>query len=57
MQALKRSSVGKAPGGWQGLGWVDVHLLTSTKLDGESLWTLDRPLAKAARMVGVPLVS
>jgi len=57
MQALKRSSVGKAPGGWQGLGWVDVHLLTSTKLDGESLWTLDRPLAKAARMVGVLLVS
>jgi hypothetical protein len=41
----------------QGLGWVDVHLLASTKLDGETLWTFDRPLAKAARSAGVSVVS
>jgi len=40
-----------------GLGWIDAHLLASTQLDGEALWTLDGPLKRAARIVGVPLVS
>ena len=31
-----------------GLGWVDAHLLASTVLTGCTLWTLDRPLRKAA---------
>jgi predicted nucleic acid-binding protein len=41
----------------KGLGWIDAHLLASTKLVGGTLWTLDGPLKKAARIVGVPLVS
>ena len=40
----------------KGLGWIDAHLLASTQLDGEALWTLDGPLKKAARIVGVSLV-
>ena len=31
-----------------GLGWVDAYLLASTVLTGCTLWTLDRPLRKAA---------
>ena len=41
----------------RGLGWIDAHLLASAKLDGQALWTLDGPLKRAARIVGVPLVS
>ena len=41
----------------KGLGWIDAHLLASTQLDGEILWTLDGPLKRAARIVGVSLVS
>lgn len=41
----------------RGPGWIDVHLLASTKLVGGTLWTLDGPPKKAARIVGVPLVS
>jgi predicted nucleic acid-binding protein len=37
----------------QGLGWVDVHLLASTILTGCTLWTLDRPLRRAAATLGV----
>jgi predicted nucleic acid-binding protein len=40
-----------------GLGWIDAHLLASTRLDRETLWTLDGPLKKAAKLAGVPLVS
>lgn len=36
-----------------GIGWVDAHLLGSALLAGAELWTLDRPLANAARSVGV----
>lgn len=36
-----------------GLGWVDVHLLASTALAGQRLWTRDRRLAEAARRIGV----
>lgn len=33
----------------QGLGWIDVHLLASTRLQQVTLWTLDQPLRHAAR--------
>jgi predicted nucleic acid-binding protein len=33
----------------RGLGWVDVHVLASARLTGVELWTLDTPLAAAAR--------
>lgn len=36
-----------------GLGWIDVHLLGSCLLSGCALWTNDRPLAAAARSLGV----
>jgi len=32
----------------RGLGWVDVHLLASTRLDKTALWTRDRSLMTAA---------
>ncbi len=32
----------------RGLGWVDLHLLASTLISGCDLWTLDRPLQRAA---------
>jgi len=32
----------------RGLGWVDAHLLASTVLTDCTLWTLDRPLRRAA---------
>lgn len=37
----------------RGLGWVDAHLLASSRLAGTSLWTLDRALAEAAAALGV----
>ncbi len=37
----------------RGLGWVDAHLLASTLLTGCTLWTLDKPLRKAASALGV----
>ena len=37
----------------RGLGWVDVHLLTSAVLSRSSLWTMDRALARAATSLGV----
>jgi predicted nucleic acid-binding protein len=36
-----------------GLGWVDVHLLTSTLFSRCVLWTLDRPLQHAAAVLKV----
>lgn len=38
----------------KGLGWIDVHLLTSALIDGLGFWTRDRRLADAARGLGVP---
>lgn len=35
-----------------GLGWIDIHLLSSALLGGISLWTRDRRLAAAARALG-----
>jgi predicted nucleic acid-binding protein len=37
----------------RGLGWIDVHLLTSALLSGCRLWTLDKSLNNAARELGV----
>ena len=36
-----------------GLGWVDVHVLSSAMLAHCQLWTLDRPLAQAAARLGL----
>jgi len=33
----------------RGLGWIDMHLLASTRLGHTTLWTLDKRLATAAR--------
>ena len=32
----------------RGLGWIDVHLLASASLSKAALWTVDRPLKRAA---------
>lgn len=37
----------------KGLGWVDVHLLTSASIAGCRLWTLDKSLHTAAAQLGV----
>ncbi len=37
----------------RGLGWVDAHLLASAYVSRHTLWTLDRPLAKAAKELGL----
>lgn len=37
----------------RGLGWVDVHLLTSALLAGVGLWTRDRALTMAVADLGV----
>jgi predicted nucleic acid-binding protein len=39
----------------QGLGWIDAHLLASALLSDCVLWTLDRPLRKAAKKLGISL--
>ena len=36
-----------------GLGWIDVHLLAATVMDGLRLWTADAALATAAKKIGV----
>ena len=35
------------------VGWVDAHLLTAALLNSSRLWTLDKPLAKAARSLKI----
>jgi predicted nucleic acid-binding protein len=37
----------------RGLGWVDVNLLASSRLEGIALWTLDKRLASAAERLGI----
>lgn len=37
----------------RGLGWVDLHLLASALLSRCALWTLDRPLQRAASALKV----
>ena len=39
-----------------GIGWVDAHLLAAARLGNLWLWTLDRPLARVARRLGVGFV-
>jgi predicted nucleic acid-binding protein len=39
----------------QGLGWIDMHLLASSLLSECRLWTLDKKLAEAAKVMGVQL--
>ncbi len=36
-----------------GLGWVDLHLLASALLAECDLWTLDRPLKRAAQRMRI----
>jgi predicted nucleic acid-binding protein len=36
----------------RGLGWIDIHLLSSTTVAAGRLFTLDTRLAKAAAMLG-----
>lgn len=36
-----------------GIGWIDAHLLASARLAGVRIWTFDRPLAAAARRLGL----
>ncbi len=36
-----------------GIGWIDAHLLASATLTDTLLWTLDKPLARAARSIGI----
>ncbi len=36
-----------------GIGYIDAHLLVSTKLDGLTLWTRDKRLAVQAERLGV----
>jgi hypothetical protein len=37
----------------QGLGWIDAHLLASALLSDCGVWTLDSPLRRAARKLGI----
>jgi hypothetical protein len=37
----------------RGLGWIDVHLLSSATLASLPFWTLDQRLAIAARGLGI----
>lgn len=37
----------------RGLGWTDMHLLSSALLTGLPLWSLDRRLSRAARELGI----
>jgi len=40
----------------RGIGYIDAHLLASTRLTlGSSLWTRDKRLLAAAAEIGVPL--
>jgi len=39
----------------RGIGWVDAHLLASTLLTGCTLWTLDKPLRRAAAHLNIAL--
>jgi len=36
-----------------GIGWIDVHLLTSAHLSHALLWTSDRRLKRAAESLGI----
>ena len=37
----------------RGIGWVDAHLLASALLTGCAIWTLDKPLRRAAAALNI----
>ena len=37
----------------RGVGWVDAHLLAAAMIADVSLWTLDKPLAITADLLGI----
>ena len=37
----------------KGIGWVDAHLLASTVLTRCAIWTVDKPLRRAAAALNV----
>ena len=37
----------------KGLGYIDMHLLASSRLTGVALWTFDKKLKEAAKRLGV----
>lgn len=37
----------------RGLGWVDVHLLAAAMIADVGLWTIDKPLLRAADLLGI----
>jgi predicted nucleic acid-binding protein len=37
-----------------GLGWIDIHLLASARLQGSALWSLHKALAAAADRLEIP---
>ena len=37
----------------KGIGWVDAHLLTSARLSGARLWTLDKRLETIASQMSI----
>jgi predicted nucleic acid-binding protein len=37
----------------RGLGWIDAHLLAAAMIADVSLWTLDKPLASTADLLGI----
>ena len=37
----------------RGLGWIDIHLLASARLQNVPLWSLDKALAGAATALGI----
>lgn len=36
-----------------GIGWIDAHLLASAMLSDALLWTMDKPLARGTRSIGI----
>lgn len=37
----------------EGLGWVDAHLIASALMGGDTIWTLDGPLARSCERLGI----
>ncbi len=37
----------------RGLGWIDIHLLASARLQNVTLWSLDKALVAAAEKMGI----
>lgn len=40
-----------------GLGWVDLHLLSATMLNSQTIWSMDKQLTKQARALGVSMAT